>query len=340
MLDILASKFLLNISARAKEIRRLLWRLWPLAIQTKPIFRHNVQIFTEFQYQTVATLPTTPSSGVTMPQRQQKKIIHPSPSSPPPPPPSQRCILLFMYQITNLHIYTTRRKDLTTVTPSPNLVPRVPSCRREPWERGWPSPNPFYIWATLSPWRAMASDVESKEFDKNRLYIKYCNVLGLLLLGLTTTASYNFEGPLVNLPTMTDRIVFTLRLQMLSAMTVVFGIIWVANTRFYTPAMDTFSQAAQHHVAIPTRYLQNTVEQFVLSFVGNLVLTTYLPSNKMHMIAVFVALFVAGRLAFALGYRRYYVQRAFGFVLTFMPTVSVYIFCLYCSAKDAFGFLA
>ena len=190
---------------------------------------------------------------------------------------------------------------------------------------------------------SMASDTDPKELDRHRLqaHVNHSIVLAVVLVAVVITAAYNIDVPLqAILPTMTDRTVFTLLLQILSAMTVVFGVFWVANTRFYTPAMDTFSQVTQHHVAIPTRYLQNTVEQFVLSFVGNLVLTTYLPSNKMHMIAVFVALFVAGRLAFALGYRRHNVQRAFGFARTFILTVFVYIFCLYCSAKDAFGFLA
>ena len=77
---------------------------------------------------------------------------------------------------------------------------------------------------------SMASDTEPKELDRHRLqaHVNHSIVLAVVLVAVVITAAYNIDVPLqAILPTMTDRTVFTLRLQILSAMRVVFGVFWV-----------------------------------------------------------------------------------------------------------------
>ncbi|MBA3940051.1 MAG: hypothetical protein C0520_02445 [Sphingopyxis sp.] len=68
--------------------------------------------------------------------------------------------------------------------------------------------------------------------------------------------------------------------------------------------------------------LQNTLEQVVLALPTHMALASLLPPDRMAVLAALVLLFVAGRIAFAIGYARGAAGRAFGFGLTAYPTAA------------------
>jgi hypothetical protein len=77
-------------------------------------------------------------------------------------------------------------------------------------------------------------------------------------------------------------------------------------------------------VDINNRFILNTVEQFILYFIGNAGLALYCPPEEARTLIILTTLFVTGRLLFWIGYHYNPYMRAFGFGLTFYPTVAVY----------------
>jgi hypothetical protein len=81
-------------------------------------------------------------------------------------------------------------------------------------------------------------------------------------------------------------------------------------------------------VDINNRFILNTVEQFILYFIGNAGLALYCPAEEARALIILTALFVLGRLLFWAGYHFNPYLRAFGFGITFYPTVAVYLWLI------------
>lgn len=88
---------------------------------------------------------------------------------------------------------------------------------------------------------------------------------------------------------------------------------WVGRTARPNSALD-----------INTRFILNTFEQFILYFIGNAGLALYCPPEEARTLIILTALFLLGRLLFWIGYHFNPYLRAFGFGITFYPTVAVY----------------
>lgn len=145
-----------------------------------------------------------------------------------------------------------------------------------------------------------------------------------LTAGLFIAGYCNIPDRQEALETPVQRLVFTLRWQCLSVLTFMFGICRIANKRFLTTAIDPISGKGQTDLEVDKRYLQNTFEQFVLSIVGQLILSTFLhPSTASRVIPSLVILFVCGRILFWIGYRMSPLRRATGFAMTFYPSAVV-----------------
>ena len=76
---------------------------------------------------------------------------------------------------------------------------------------------------------------------------------------------------------------------------------------------------------INSRFILNTAEQFVLYFVGQLGLMFYAPADNAGTLVSLTVLWLLGRILFWIGYHTNPVLRAFGFGITFYPTVIVYV---------------
>jgi hypothetical protein len=87
-------------------------------------------------------------------------------------------------------------------------------------------------------------------------------------------------------------------------------------------------------VDINNRFILNTVEQFILYFIGNAGLALYCPPQEARALVVLTVLFFLGRMLFWVGYHYNPYVRAFGFGITFYPTVAVYLWLV---LRMAFG---
>ena len=105
------------------------------------------------------------------------------------------------------------------------------------------------------------------------------------------------------------------------ALIVAIGVI--ANRRFFSPAdidgagLSTESPALR----VPRAILANTHEQATLAALLYAGLAFTLPPERLALPLLLSAAFVVGRIAFGRGYARGAGARAFGFGLTFYPTV-------------------
>jgi hypothetical protein len=98
---------------------------------------------------------------------------------------------------------------------------------------------------------------------------------------------------------------------------------WVGRTAKPNSALD-----------INTRFILNTFEQFILYFIGNAGLAIYCPPQEARTLIILTTLFLLGRILFWVGYHFNPYLRAFGFGITFYPTVVVYLWLV---IRMAFG---
>ena len=75
---------------------------------------------------------------------------------------------------------------------------------------------------------------------------------------------------------------------------------------------------------INTRIILNTFEQFTAFFIAHAGLAIYCPLEQARTLPILTTLFVMGRVLFWIGYHKNPYLRAFGFGLTFYPTVAAF----------------
>ncbi|MFE8645711.1 MAPEG family protein [Sphingomonas sp. NCPPB 2930] len=99
----------------------------------------------------------------------------------------------------------------------------------------------------------------------------------------------------------------------------------LAKHRFFTPqdldgsGMSKSSEAATLLQAL----LQNTLEQLAIALPVYFIWSIFAPRALLGLAVTSSVLFAVGRVLFFLGYRRGAAGRAFGFALTFYPTVAL-----------------
>lgn len=177
---------------------------------------------------------------------------------------------------------------------------------------------------------ANESEKEQKKQQESQRTVRFYRNSGLILISCYIAAAAYFPFPKLHLPTLLDRVVFTLRWLIVSLLAIYAGIKAVARMRFRTAGINPLDSIGKHFTEIPERYLQNTVEQFLLHSFSLLALSTYLSEEKMHLIPVLVVLFIIARAVFLVGYLTEPLNRGVGFAMTYFPTIAVSVYCLYC----------
>ena len=128
--------------------------------------------------------------------------------------------------------------------------------------------------------------------------------------------------------TASDRLAFALCADTFIALWLGVSIGLLARHRFFTPedidggGLTRGSETAN----VMQATLQNTLEQTVLAVLVHLAWATLMPASWIMAIPAAVMLFVSGRVLFARGYRGGASSRAFGFALTFYPSVLMLVF--------------
>ncbi len=140
--------------------------------------------------------------------------------------------------------------------------------------------------------------------------------LGMKLIWHWVPAEWNNLG---------DRLALVIKDAVFAILPGVIGICIVAAQRM-DPKMWVGRVAKPNSsLDINTRFILNTFEQFAAYFVANAGLSLYCPAEEARSLILLTALFLMGRILFWIGYHRNPYLRAFGFGVTFYPTVGVYI---------------
>jgi hypothetical protein len=120
-----------------------------------------------------------------------------------------------------------------------------------------------------------------------------------------------------------SRLAFAAKWLLVPGLMLLLGIALTANRRFFNP--DAIDGGASPALEINLRYNRNTLEQAVLAAVAWTGLALQLPHDRLALIPELALVFALGRVLFWLGYLIAPWARAFGFGLTFYPTVAAYI---------------
>ncbi len=142
-------------------------------------------------------------------------------------------------------------------------------------------------------------------------------------------AYFFFPLSIPGLNTPEQRLIFTLRCQIFPALMLLAGIAAIGRGRFSSEAIDPLAGAESTSMRVHLRYLNNTMEQFVLFLIASLVLCTFLDSHSIKLIPILAILFVLGRIAFWLGYLQHPLNRGFGMAITLYPTVVILFYDAY-----------
>ena len=138
----------------------------------------------------------------------------------------------------------------------------------------------------------------------------------VIVLGATALA---WPGEALPFP---DRLQLTLRADLIVIVWLAAAIGNVARLRFFSEQDigGSSAQDASAKIRVAGAILQNTFEQAVLAIVTHLIVAATF-ARAGTAIIMLACLFAAGRLLFWIGYRKGARARAFGFALTFYPSV-------------------
>ncbi|GAB4241303.1 MAG: hypothetical protein Kow0032_29330 [Methyloligellaceae bacterium] len=128
--------------------------------------------------------------------------------------------------------------------------------------------------------------------------------------------------------TVADRLELMVQCAIVSLVPAVIAIAVVAAQRLNPDMWVGQKVKPNSALDINTRFILNTVEQFILFLVGLAGIALYSPHLQAHSIPILTSLFLLGRILFWVGYHKNPYLRAFGFGITFYPTVGVYAWLL------------
>ncbi len=121
-----------------------------------------------------------------------------------------------------------------------------------------------------------------------------------------------------------DRLTLVIKCSVFAILPAVVAITIVAAQRLNPDMWVGQKVRPNSSLDINTRFVLNTVEQFVLFLVGLSGMSLYVPVSEARTVPILAALFLMGRILFWVGYHKNPYLRAFGFGLTFYPTVVVF----------------
>lgn len=126
-----------------------------------------------------------------------------------------------------------------------------------------------------------------------------------------------------------ERMALALRWAVIIQLPLIAGIVVVAQQRFWSPEhADGSAPKSGSAMDINKRYLTNTLEQSLLSTVGVLAFAATCPAQYLGFVPALALLFLFGRISFWVAYHVNSCARAFGLVLSFLPTLGVYAYLL------------
>ncbi|XP_020847196.1 transmembrane protein 79 [Phascolarctos cinereus] len=135
-----------------------------------------------------------------------------------------------------------------------------------------------------------------------------------------------FDAP--RLPTMSSRLVYTLRCGVFATFPIILGLLVYGLSLLCFSALHPFGEQ-QREVEIHRRYVAQSVQLFILYFFNLAVLATYLPQDTLKLLPLLTGLFAISRLVYWLTFAVGRSFRGFGYGLTFLPLLSMLVWNLY-----------
>ncbi|XP_003821117.4 transmembrane protein 79 isoform X1 [Pan paniscus] len=135
-----------------------------------------------------------------------------------------------------------------------------------------------------------------------------------------------FDVP--RLPTMSSRLIYTLRCGVFATFPIVLGILVYGLSLLCFSALRPFGEP-RREVEIHRRYVAQSVQLFILYFFNLAVLSTYLPQDTLKLLPLLTGLFAISRLIYWLTFAVGRSFRGFGYGLTFLPLLSMLMWNLY-----------
>lgn len=129
--------------------------------------------------------------------------------------------------------------------------------------------------------------------------------------------------------TVGERIELVIKIAVFALMPALLAICIVAAQRLDPSMWVGRAPKTNSALDINTRFILNTFEQSILFVIGLAGLAVYCPIEEARTLIILAVLFLTGRLLFWVGYHHNPYVRAFGFGLTFYPTVMVYVWLFF-----------
>jgi hypothetical protein len=120
------------------------------------------------------------------------------------------------------------------------------------------------------------------------------------------------------------RLAYVFTWLLLPGLALLIGVVGAGRRGFYRDAIDGTRTPLSPALETNLRYNTNTVEQVILAAIAWTGLALYLPNDRLAVIPVLAVVFFAGRITFFVGYLILPIARAYGMVLTILPTIIAY----------------
>ncbi|XP_068178978.1 transmembrane protein 79 [Antennarius striatus] len=133
-----------------------------------------------------------------------------------------------------------------------------------------------------------------------------------------------FDAPLLDSAPL--RVVYTLRCSVFAAVPIVLGwlVLGVSRLRFgaFRPLVeDAMKEAGLQEVAVHQRFVSDTVSLFLIYFLQLVVMAIYLSQEQLKLVPLLTIVFAVGRLVYWVAAAFGSSIRAFGFGLSFLPSL-------------------
>ena len=139
----------------------------------------------------------------------------------------------------------------------------------------------------------------------------------------------------VGIDTMSDRIVYALRVNLVALVPYFVMLIAIGNSRFLSDAIDPTRRAESPAQQVDGRVADNTLQQNFVFVVASLALATFVPAENLQVLWACAIVFMVARLVFWFGYRLHPLFRAPGMSATAYLNLGMILFVLYSLVSGA-----
>lgn len=175
------------------------------------------------------------------------------------------------------------------------------------------------------------------DLPREQRLIRMRGMLAALVCAPTLLVASLLVPDWLSLPTTSDgRLALVLRADIFVALWVVIAVRMVSRVRFREAADNAGSAygTPSTRIRVPSAFLQNSLEQAFIAIVCHLALATLPGPAPLGFVLGAIVLFALGRMTFLIGYPKGAGGRAFGMVVTVLPTIAGFMWVIIAIVGD------